>query len=258
MDWEGGSHQLPGISRFNWTLLEGLSPCKLGRSPPWWMYVCMSYECYAQEKSQYQWPNWGKSILEHLGNDAECLYNKSCPSTFWASQRTNWLTVKYACKKQGYSQIPHYGIKKQSFFKKLYHGHNISPFWFFYHGVIFFKLLSVQSPARRACVCLLLLIRWNRLFLRQQDVLYPLRIVCVYVCVCECVSDREVQRKRGTGARDKNNDRTCISRRENESVSCVRDTSGTARRGKKLIHHCRVRQRNSTLPTVQNAGCMDV
>jgi len=108
-----------------------------------------------------------------------------------------------------------------------------------------FNLISVKSPARSAHVCLPLLIRWNRLFLQQQDMSYPWEISRVFM------SDRKVQRKRGTGAKDKNNDRTCISRRENVSLLCVRDTSGRAGRGKMLIHHCCVRQRNSTLPTVQ-------
>ena len=82
----------------------------------------------------------------------------------------------------------------------MYHGHNI---FLFFITDYFFNLLSVQSLARSAHVCLLLLIRYNRLFLRQQDVLYPWEIIYVCVCVKLYVRQRITERKTDWGKRQK-------------------------------------------------------
>lgn len=116
----------------------------------------------------------------------------------------------------------------------------------------FFLNLIVVHPLTNS-VCLLLLIRWNRLFKTAGHAVSLGNCRCACWCVF-CASVRKAQRKID-GARDKNNEAKHISRGENVSGSCVRDTGGTTFRGKKWIHHCYVIQRNSTLPAVQT---MDV
>lgn len=76
----------------------------------------------------------------------------------------------------------------------------------FLSRVIFSNLLSVQSPARSAHVCLLLLIRWNRLFKTAGRAVSQGNFVCVLVCIflCACVCQREKYReKEGQGQETK-------------------------------------------------------
>lgn len=78
--------------------------------------------------------------------------------------------------------------------------------------------------------------------------------VWLWLCQCVCVWQRgtEQEKKKRRLGQDKNNDRTCIFRGEKVSVSTSEKLAAKYGKKKTLIHHCRVRQRNSTLLTVQS------
>lgn len=65
------------------------------------------------------------------------------------------------------------------------------------------------------------------------------------MCVRQRSTGREREGHRGNRIKT-------MTEQENVPLSGVTDTGSTALRGKMLIHCCRARQRNSTLPAVQN------